>query len=152
MTTIQYMLDPSRIIDLNGCDKAEALADLCGVLAMTPQVTDNEALYKAIISREAIMSTGIGMGVAIPHAKIGSVSDFVMAVGLSKPGIDYQALDDFPVHLIVMIAASNAQSAEFLKILGKLGAFFIKPDNRTRLMDADDPCEIMDILSAIDRF
>jgi PTS system nitrogen regulatory IIA component len=112
-------IDSSRIIDLKAEDKEGALRELVDVIATSPLVTDKADFLQAIIEREKIISTGVGIGVALPHVKIPSVKDFVIAIGRSHKGIDFQALDEKPVHIVVMIGASDRQAGEFLKVLAK---------------------------------
>ena len=91
------------------------------VLATSAQVRDKDELADAVFKREAIMSTGIGLGMAVPHVRIASVDELVMAIGISRPGIhDYASLDDKPVHLVFLIAAPKGQHAEYLRLLSGL--------------------------------
>ena len=136
MIEMSQLLSPEQVIDLTGKTKEEVLRELCNVVSTLPQVTDPDKLLAAIRKREAIMSTGIGMGIAIPHAKIESVRDIAIAVGRSPEGIDFQALDGEPVHLVILMAASNTQGDEFLKLLGKIGSFFMSEKHRNRFLNA----------------
>ena len=120
------------------------------MVADAPEVTSPDALLRAIKAREAIMTTGIGMGIAIPHAKTSSVTDFVMAVGRSKEGVDYQSLDNLPVHLIILIVASDTQGEDFLKLLGKIGAFFNTPGNKEKFLKAKTPEKVLMLFKKID--
>lgn len=92
-------------------DKAEA----CGVL------DNREAFYEAIIHRENVVSTGIGMGIAIPHAKCEECDDFFIMVGIhSKAGIDWDAIDGLNVKLIFLIGGPMRMHREYLSLLSKL--------------------------------
>jgi len=144
------ILTLDRIKDIESVTKDEILAELSTLLAGAPEVTAPKTLLTAIRAREAIMSTGIGMGIAIPHAKISSVTDIIMAVGRSIDGIDFQSLDNRPVHLIIMIVASDTQGEEFLKILGKIGTFFTREGITNRFLEAGDPVEILRLFAEID--
>lgn len=139
---LESMLDESRIIDLDTDSKQEALEKLIGALATAPQVTDRLALRDAIFERERVLSTGIGIGVAVPHVKIASVTDFALAVGRSHRGIEFEALDGKPVHIIVMIAVSERQSREYLTLLAKIVACLKEDSVRRRIMFARNPKEI----------
>ncbi len=150
MKKIDEILDKTRITDLKAGTKHAVIDEMCALVSNCPQVTDARALLDAIRSREAIMSTGIGMGIAIPHAKIASVTDMVMAVGNLKKGVDYQSLDDQPVHKVILIVASNTQGDEFLKILGRIGAFLNDQEKREEFLREQDPEKIMTLLREID--
>lgn len=144
---ISDMLSADRIVDLKATKKNEVLKEMVDVIATAPEITDKQAFLKAILEREKIMSTGIGIGVAIPHAKIPSVKDFVMAIGRARQGIDFDALDDKPVYLVVMIGASDQQKDEFLKVLARVSLLLKNRGLRKWLMEAEGPQEIMALLA-----
>ncbi|HID55686.1 TPA: PTS sugar transporter subunit IIA, partial [Candidatus Poribacteria bacterium] len=118
MKSLVELISPDRIVTLKSKTKEEALRELVEVISRSPRVRDKEELLKAILDREKIMSTGIGLGIAVPHAKLDSISDFVIAMGISKEGIEFNALDDKPVYIIVMIAGPNQQTM-YLRTLAK---------------------------------
>jgi len=151
MKKISEILTVDRIKDITSVTKDDVLAEMSEMVADTPEVTSPDALLRAIKAREAIMSTGIGMGIAIPHAKTSSVTDFVMAVGRSKDGVDYQSLDNLPVHLIILIVASDTQGEDFLKLLGKIGALFNTPGNKEKFLKAKTPEKVLTLFKKIDR-
>ena len=120
MIEFDKMIDESRIIDLKAKTKEDALRELVDVLATSPDVTDKEELLNAIFEREKVISTGVGIEVALPHVKIPSVKNFVIAIGRSHKGIDFESLDDKPVYIVVMIGANDKQAGDFLKVLARL--------------------------------
>jgi fructose-specific phosphotransferase system IIA component len=142
---LEKMISEDRIVDLTATTKEEALRELVGVLATAPQVTDEAALLHAILEREKIISTGVGIEVAMPHAKIPSVSDFCVAIGRSAKGIDFDAIDDKPVHIIVMIGSNDKQIGDFLKVLALLVRRFKNKDFRRQIMFAKNPKKLKDL-------
>ena len=97
---IKNILSPDRITFINQSSKHDALVQLSDVLATAPQVKNASELTTEILKREELMSTAIGRGIAIPHVRLSSVTDLVMAVGVcKKPIADFQTLDDQPVNL-----------------------------------------------------
>ena len=144
------MLTIDMIRDLHSVSKDTALAEMIEMVSQSPLVTDPEDLKRAISYRENIMSTGVGLGIAIPHAKIFSVTDFVVALGRSTGGIHSESLDGKPVHLIILIAASDTQGEGFLKILAKIGTIFKKPGNIKKVLEANTPENILSILQKIE--
>ena len=150
MKNISDILTINRIKDIKAKTKDGVLAELAEMVADAPEITSPEALLNAIKAREAIISTGIGMGIAIPHAKISSVTDFVIAVGRSKEGIDFQSLDGLPVHLFILIVASDTQGEDFLTLLGKIGTFFNKRGITKRFLKAGNPGQILKLFKEID--
>ena len=150
MRKIQDILIRERVVTLSGKTKDAVLDELCTVVAISPLVKSKEQLLNAIKAREAIMSTGIGMGIAIPHAKIESIADIIMAVGLSEDGIGFQALDGRKVHLVILIAASNTQGDEFLKVLGIIGKFFENKRHREKFLRARNDDDVFRLFQHMD--
>jgi mannitol/fructose-specific phosphotransferase system IIA component (Ntr-type) len=147
MKNISDILTPDRIKDVRSRTKEGVLRELTKLASTAPEVSDTEAFLKAIRTRETAMSTGIGMGIAMPHAKIPSISDLVMAVGRSKKGIDFDSLDGLPVHIIIMVGSSDNQNVEFLKLIAKIGAFFNKRGNKELFLEAKTPEQMYRILT-----
>ncbi|RKY58732.1 MAG: PTS sugar transporter subunit IIA [Candidatus Latescibacterota bacterium] len=141
------MISPERVVWLSSSTKEEVLRELVDVLSTAPQVRDREALLRAILEREGIMSTGVGLGIAVPHAKIDSVSDFVIAIGISRKGVDFDALDDKPVHIVVMIAGPAGQQDRYIRILAKVVLTLKDPRVREALLNAETPQEVLRALA-----
>ena len=148
MLNLRKMLSEERVIDLASRDKTGALNELIDVMGTAAQVVDKEAFRKAIFGREKLLSTGIGLGLAVPHAKMNGVKDMVMAVGRSKAGIDFDAIDGKPVQLVVMIGAAEEQRDTYIRLLAELIAFLKDEKNRQRLTEAAGPREVIALLSA----
>jgi mannitol/fructose-specific phosphotransferase system IIA component (Ntr-type) len=113
-------------------------------------ITDKEAFVTAIFEREKIISTGVGIGVAVPHVKIPQVKDFVAAIGRSTKGVEFQALDEKPVNIIVMIGASDKQAGEFLKVLAAIVLKLKDKDFRRAVMLARSSADIKELFCARD--
>jgi PTS system nitrogen regulatory IIA component len=115
---IHNILSPDRIVFLSHSTKRDALLALADTLATAPQIKNKQELATEIVKREDLMSTAIGRGIAIPHVRLSSVTDLVMAVGISRADIiDFPSLDDQPVRLLFMIAAAYNQHAYYLQTL-----------------------------------
>ena len=114
------MLSADRIIDLWGHSKHVVIEELVEIIASSPLVISREAFRRAVLDREAVMSTGVGLGVAIPHARVPEVKDFVIAVGRSEHPIAFDAFDGGPVFIVIMIAGNASQQAEYLRVVAKL--------------------------------
>src|SRR5665213_430818 len=117
MIKISKYMDPSLVIFLDSPNRDEALQAMIDALNTEGKLKDHSSFYDAIIDREKIVSTGIGMGVAIPHAKLSSYDDFFIAVGILQKGVDWKALDGAPVRLIFMIGGPDDKQTEYLQIL-----------------------------------
>jgi fructose-specific phosphotransferase system IIA component len=147
---LDRMLDESRIVDLASTTKEDALRELVDVLSKAPEVTDRDALLHAILEREKIISTGVGIEVAMPHAKISSVTDFCVAIGRSQKGIDFDAIDDKPVHIVVMIGSNDKQIGDFLKVLALLVRRFKNKDFRRQIMFAKNAKKVRELFLSDD--
>jgi len=113
-------LDPSRVIDLTAETKYDALVQLVDAAATSDAVTDRDALLDAVREREAKLSTGIGLGIAVPHARIDGVSSFVVVVGRHATGLEFGSIDDRPVHIVVLIAGPREAKTPYLELLAQL--------------------------------
>ena len=141
------LLAPERIIDLQSRDKKGALRELCAVMATSKNIGDAKAFEKAIVDRENILSTGIGLGLAMPHAKVPSVKDFTVAIGRSKAGIEWDSLDGAKVNIAVMIGANDKQAAEYTKVLAAIVTRMKDEGVRKRLLSEAKPADAMKVLA-----
>jgi mannitol/fructose-specific phosphotransferase system IIA component (Ntr-type) len=144
--SLEAIIPPERVILLDATTKEEALRRLAAVVATSPDVTDGAKLLAAIHERERIMSTGIGLGIAIPHAKIPSVRDFVVGFAKIDQGIDFNSLDGKPVHFVVMIAGPDHQQERYLQLLARITLKLKDAGVRRRLAEART---VDDILTAL---
>ena len=144
---VQNILSPDRIVFLNHSTKHDALVALSDVLSSAPQVKNSQELTVEILKREELMSTAIGRGIAIPHVRLSSVTDLVMAVGISQSDIiDFQTIDDVPVRLLFMIAAAYNQHAYYLQTLSYFSTKLKNKDLREQLVAVTDPIAAYSLL------
>lgn len=123
ISILERALIPDGVCFLKATAKDTVLRDMIDVLATSSHIRDKDALTDAVFKREAIMSTGIGLGLAVPHVRIASVGELVMAIGVSHEGIgDYVSLDDKPVHVVFLIAAPEGQHVEYLQLLSAISS------------------------------
>ncbi|WP_372808588.1 PTS sugar transporter subunit IIA [Pontiella sp.] len=121
--TLQTILSPERTVLIESEFKKEALGQLARVLSTSPLIGDARELEEAIFKREALMSTGIGCGIGVPHVRLDSVKDLVMALGICKvPLRDYVAIDEVPVQVVCMVAASSTQHPQYIRALSAISS------------------------------
>lgn len=143
----ESFLSPDRVVLLDYSTKHDVLVMMSEVLAKAPQVKNSAELLDAILKREALMSTAVGRGIAIPHVRLSSVTDLVMAVGISKRDIlDFDALDGNPVRLVFMIAAANNQHDYYLQTISHFSAKLRNEELKSSLLNSTDPMEIYALL------
>ena len=104
-------------LDFDGKTKELALAELINSISVLHPECNRTELFSAIMEREKKMSTGIGNGVAIPHASCTSIVNMCGAIGVSKQGIDYGALDQKPVHIVFLFATGERADENHLRVL-----------------------------------
>ncbi|MBP8130536.1 MAG: PTS sugar transporter subunit IIA [Candidatus Hydrogenedentes bacterium] len=129
-----------------GTSKADALDILVGAVARTGATTDRDALQQAVHEREAVMSTGIGGGVAIPHVRIPQVRCASIAVGVAPDGIEYGTLDNSPVHILVLFAMPEGADKEYLRLLAQVMAALKNTAVYERLVACRTPEEVHAVL------
>lgn len=144
---VKNFLSPDRVVFVKNSSKRDAIIELANVLADAPQVKNKDELVKEILKREDLMSTSVGRGIAIPHVRLSSVTDLVMAVGICKNNIeDYQTVDEEPVNLLIMIAAAYNQHTYYLKTISYLTAKLKSQELRDTLKNVKTPREAYDVL------
>jgi len=142
------VLSPDRIIFFDYPGKRDALLALAKNLSTAPQVKNSQELALEILKREELMSTAIGMGIAIPHVRLSSVTDLVVSVGISRVDIaDFNPLDDEPVRLLFMIAAAYNQHANYLQTLSFFSARLKNQALRDSLLRAQTAAEVYGLLT-----
>ena len=144
---VKNILAPNRVIFISQTSRHDALVELANTLSSAPQVKRSDELVSEILKREELMSTAIGRGIAIPHVRLSSVTDLVMAVGVCKtPVTDFQPIDDMPVSLLFMIAAAYNQHSYYLQTLSYFSAKLKKKELRDSLLNAQTTDEVYKLL------
>ena len=144
---IREFLDKKAIqVKLKSRTKEEILQELVSLLEKTNQVTDREEFLRVIREREELGSTGIGYNIAIPHARSSAIKSLVGAFGISKEGVDFDALDKEPVHLFFLLGAPQKASGNYLKALAVISRFLRRKKARQDLMKAKIPEDVEKII------
>ncbi|HEX9751518.1 MAG TPA: PTS sugar transporter subunit IIA [candidate division Zixibacteria bacterium] len=134
--------------DLQGQAKDDVIAELVELASRSGMVRDRDELLRAVIEREKLVTTGVGYGVAFPHAKTRAVKGIVIAFGRSEVGIDFGSMDKKPVHLFYLIAAPEDAIGAHLNVMARLSYIMKSEKNRERLMRAKTAGEVMLILDS----
>ncbi|SEB06844.1 PTS system, fructose-specific IIC component [Thalassobacillus cyri] len=136
------------LLNLSARSKAEAIDELVGKLDQAGRLNDKQGFKDAILERESQSTTGIGEGIAIPHAKTSAVKEPAIAFGRSSEGLDYESLDGQPTNLFFMIAASEGANKTHLETLSRLSSFLMDKKFRTQLEQANTEDEIIEAINA----
>jgi PTS system nitrogen regulatory IIA component len=147
MPELLEYLTPSCVILLEGTTKEAALAELVDVLVAEEPSLDRQTLTDEIAKREAMMSTGIGNRLAIPHVRLAGAKNPAIAVGVSQAGIpDYESLDQQPVSIVVMIVAPAGEHDTYIRLLARVADVLKDESMRDAIIAAKDTHTILDIL------
>lgn len=140
-------------IDLNGTvsDKKETIEKMVSLMAAGGNITDVERYKEGVFLREEEGTTGIGEGIAIPHAKTDAVAKPGLAAMVVKDGVDYDSLDGEPVHLIFLIAAPNTEDNVHLEVLSRLSMLLMDDDFRANLQSAKSVEEFLGYIDAAEK-
>lgn len=151
MRITELLKKETMILNLSSTSKEAVIDELVAKLDRAGRLADAKAYKEAILAREAQSTTGIGEGVAIPHAKTNAVRTPALAFGRSQAGIDYDALDGQPSHLFFMIAASEGANNTHLETLSRLSMLLMDPAFREQLMQAQSEDEILALIDSQDK-
>ena len=135
------ILSKDQIIpDLRANNRWEAIDELINNLVTTGKITaqNQEAIGAVVKKRESSMSTGIGFGIGIPHASTDLISEVVGALGRSKKGVNFDALDNQPVNLVMLFLVPQGQFQKHLHTLANIAKLLHKADFRQALEQAPD--------------
>ena len=143
----------SKLIDLSlpPGGKEEVLASMARLIARSPSVRNGEQFLTDVLAREALVTTGVGYGVAFPHAKSTAVRNVVFAFGRTAENADFDALDGKPVRLILMIGApkETEPSGVYLNLMARLSFLMKDESNRKTLLSADSAKAVMKVFDSV---
>lgn len=146
---ISHYMEPQLVVFLNTTKRDETLYQLVHHIYEAGKIEEEATFYQAIIDREKIVSTGIGMGVAIPHAKSPSYEQFFIAIGILQKPVDWHALDGASVRIIFMIGGPDDKQTEYLQILSELTQAINDEERRKKLLTLQQPQAIIELFQAI---
>jgi mannitol/fructose-specific phosphotransferase system IIA component (Ntr-type) len=145
---IQDIIQKNAILpDLKAIDKTDLLKQMAYYLASLYTLKDPAMITQRILDREAEMTTGIGFGIAIPHARIEGIEKVYMIVGRCINGIEFAAIDENPVQILFMLISPKNTSEEHTKILSSLSKIMSVSDIRQRMIEAASVDEFLAVLT-----
>ena len=148
MEKLKRILDPNKVVlNLAAQRNFDAIRELATVLLQDEVVPDQKRLIAALIRREQQASTGIGKGVAVPHAHEDEIQRQLLAIGISQAGIDFGAPDGQLVHIIALLVTPLKHQKQHMALLAALSQRLQQEEVRQRLQQAADAAEIVDIFT-----
>lgn len=144
---LQSLFSPETIdVHLPGASKEEVLNNAIDLLRGHPAVTDLEAVREAIFKRENTMSTGVGKGIGLPHAKTTAVTDSIAAIAITEHPIPFGSIDDEDVRLLFLLVGTEAAKSQHIKILSRISRIMNNETLRQELVHAKDAQHVLAII------
>jgi mannitol/fructose-specific phosphotransferase system IIA component (Ntr-type) len=136
--------------ELKSKDKDGVIRELVDLASRSSLVKDQDELCRDVIERENLVTTGVGYGVAFPHAKTRATRGIVIAFGRSDEGVDFDAMDKKPVHLFFLIAAPEDAIGAHLNVMARLSFIMKSEENREKLLEVKSPGELLQIIDTVE--
>ncbi|MBN2449987.1 MAG: PTS sugar transporter subunit IIA [Lentisphaeria bacterium] len=138
------LLIPAHIkIGLESEDKEEVFEEMVQLLVDSGTIRDRAAAIRTLLEREAKMSTGIARWIGLPHGKLEEAKGLLMAVGVSRKGIEYDSLDGEPVHIVIMVFAEVGNPGPHIEALAEISRLFSIPGFTERIREVRSAEELL---------
>lgn len=151
MKIADFLEEKAVTAELKSMDKDGVLKELTGLLADAGVIKDQEGMVKILLEREALGSTGIGNGIAIPHGKSEKIKKLTAALGICREGMDFNSLDGELVYIFFLLIAPEQAPGPHLKALARISRLLRDKFFRERLKTAPDVKTILNIINEEDQ-
>lgn len=148
MQFVSRVDEQAIILEMKAVGKESALREVAALAATQSGLFTEEVVYNVLQERESVGSTGVGNGVAIPHGKIAGLKDILLCFARSKVGLNFDAVDNRPVHLFVLLLSPADKAAEYLHALAWVSRILKKKENRLQLLNSETRAEIASLFAA----
>jgi PTS system nitrogen regulatory IIA component len=154
MKIMDFLCKDAIEANLQATKKKEALTELIDKLVTANRIKENsrEKILQALLEREKLGSTGIGQGIAIPHAKTDKIEEIICAFGTSTKGVEFDALDGEKVYIIFLLIAPQDSAGMHLKVLAKISRLLKDKFFRQALREAETPADVIKIIKEEDTY
>jgi PTS system nitrogen regulatory IIA component len=149
---MDFLSQAAIVVDLKSTNKKSAIIELVDVLKNTKKVKKSDEIVNVLLEREKIGSTGIGQGIAIPHGKTNVLDEQLGALGISRKGIEFNALDGEPVHIIFILVSPVEVAGQHLQALARITRLFTDKFLRQAIRDAATAEEVVKIIQQEDAY
>ncbi len=146
MQLVDVLKENMIFLNFEATNKEEAIEKFINSLEKTGTIKEPNALKDALLEREKLGTTGVGQGIAMPHARSSAIKDLTVAFFRSDKGIDFKAMDSEPVHLVFLLLAPVTAGGPYLKLLAKISRLLRGDDFRKSLMEAKDVSTVLQII------
>lgn len=150
MKITDFLQRPSILVPLAGADKCQVITELVDLLAEQKSLTNRDTVLQAILAREKIRSTGVGEGLAVPHAKCDGVGRLVVAVGKPASPMEFDSADGRPCRMVVLIAGPRESTGPHLQALAAISRLWLNRNFREAACGALSADELFGVFSTYD--
>lgn len=151
MKNIGNLLDKNMILlDVEAKNKEEVINLSMELLGKSKYIKDKEAVLAALLKRESMSTTGIGHGVALPHARTSTVNQIVLAFIRTKNGVDFESMDKELVNLIFIAVSPENDTASYMEVMAAIARILSKEENRKLLINTESPKELISTIKKIE--
>ncbi|HAP43529.1 MAG: hypothetical protein A2087_09960 [Spirochaetes bacterium GWD1_61_31] len=146
MALIELIQESLVKVPLTAAHKDDIIRELIEVLASAGRITDSVAVYKAVLARESLGSTGLTDGIAIPHGKTTAVADLAIAVGVAPAGIDFDSMDGQPSRIFFLIIAPPDKSGPHIEALAEIAHMVQSASFRRAMLGSRNAAEVVELI------
>lgn len=133
-------------VPLQALDKQEAITELVGLLDSAGLLKNRDDVFRAVIEREALRSTGIGLGLAVPHGKTAGVDRLVMAIGKTSEPLEFESIDGKPVSIILLLASPLDKTGPHIQALAQISRMMTQDDFREHVFSSQSAQQLYQTL------
>ena len=137
-------------LDLKATTKTEAIREMAEVMSRSKKIFDREEFLSALLEREGLATTGIGRGIAFPHARTASVDGILVGLARSDQGVEFDSLDGKPVRLMFMMGTSPECVEDYLKVLARISRLLKRDQAKDALLVAPTAADVMKIVRDVE--
>lgn len=146
MNIHELLSSDTVVTNLSARGKEDAIVQMVNMLDGHPAISDIETVRKAVLERERIMSTGVGKGIALPHAKSSTISSTAAVLVTTKEPVEFGSLDNKPVSLIFLLIGNSESKSEHIRILSRISRLLNQDALRVKLLASSSGNELLQLL------
>lgn len=148
---LSQLLDPSNVaVGIDAPDKETLINAVIDLIADRVEVLDADAMRQAVFEREKTMSTGVGKGLGLPHAKTSAVDGILAALAVSKEPVPFESMDNEPVRIVFLLVGKQDAKSQHVRILSRISRMMNQKDTRQRALAATSSGELLSIIQDVE--
>jgi mannitol/fructose-specific phosphotransferase system IIA component (Ntr-type) len=149
MRLSDILADNLITLNLEAENSSEAIEELVDLLIAEHEISlrNRDEILRVVNQREESISTGVGSGVALPHSTVDCIPDIIGAIGVSKRGVDFKAIDGEPVYIVILLLVPKAIISRHIKTMAQVARIFHREDVRAAIRAASSPEKVFRIIT-----